>query len=270
MQTVAVNSTFGMDDQLSVDDDVLVGFGPRGLVVLFVFPDKVYEDAGGFGALFVRILFDRRQGRVFQVIGDRQIGIADEADVLIDLQLLRAGILHGIERDIVVDHQDRGWAGALGEQLLHGFEGIFPGQIGIGDETEIDLQSFFDEDLFVGFGPFFGGAHFFGSVEDGDTAMSFFDEEPNRLAGAAIHVGVHLVEAGKGGYAVEEDERDTIFFECGEMIIGYGIGAQGGDDAIDPVVLHRTHDAAFAFDIVPGLADKDAVFVLGGNVLDAI
>lgn len=54
------------------------------------------------------------------------------------------------------------------------------------------------------------------------------------------------------------------------MLVGGGIGAEGGDDAVHPVVFHSGNDLAFPFDIVPGLADEHAIFVLGGDLLDAV
>lgn len=115
------------------------------------------------------------------------------------------GILHGVEGDIVVDGEDSCGAWSLAEEVLHGQEGAFAGEVGGGDEAEIDLESFFDEHLHIGLGAFFGRAHFFGSVEYADAAVSFFDEEFDGFTGAAIHIGIDLVEFGKGRDAVEED-----------------------------------------------------------------
>ena len=100
--------------------------------------------------------------------------------------------------------------------------------------------------------------------------MSFIDEELDCFAGAAVHIGIDLIELGEGRYAVKEDEGDVIAFEGGEMIVGGGVGAQGGDDPVDAVILHRGNDLAFPVDIVPGLADEDVVFVVGGYLFDAV
>ena len=73
---------FFVNDQLAVDDEVEVRFG------FFYFPfliDETDEDFGCFGALFIRILFDGGHGRGFEVVGDREVGVADEAEVFVDL-----------------------------------------------------------------------------------------------------------------------------------------------------------------------------------------
>ena len=259
-----------MDDQLAVNHDISEGLRLEGRTVAVGLAQQFHQYLGGLGPLAIGILFDGGHRRSLEVVCDRQVGIADETNVFVNPELLLPGVLHGVEGDVVVDGEDGCRFGALAQQMVHALECSLPGEVGGGDEPEIDLQSSFDKDLHIGIGAFLGGPHLFWPIEHADAAVAFGNEKFDSLAGTAIHIGVYLIEIGQRRDAVEEYDGDTVFFEGSEMVVGGGIGAEGDDKAVDAVVLHGGDDHTFALSIVPGLADEDVVFVVGGYLFDAV
>ena len=73
-----------MDDELTVDNDVLECFGFVRFCV-FGFVEEPDEDLGSRGALLEGVLLDGGHRWCFEIAGDGQVGVADEADILTDL-----------------------------------------------------------------------------------------------------------------------------------------------------------------------------------------
>ncbi len=78
-----------------------------------------------------------------------------------------------------------------------------------------------------------------------DGLVSFLDEEFDGFNGAVVQVAAHGMHIGHVGHAVEEDNGDVIALHLLEVVDLGGVLGYGGQDAVDPVLLHGLEDPFF-------------------------
>ena len=174
--------------------------------------EQVQEYFGGFLSLLIGELFNAGYRGKSRVVDHGLIGEADEADVLVYPELHPAGILSGVESNIVIEtKQGRRFLFKV-HQLRHGFFGAFSGKVGGGDEMGGEFQWMGFERFTIPVCTLTTGIELFGSVEHADGPVAVLKQEFYRLCGPCFHVAGYVMDVVEIGDAIEEHNGDAITF----------------------------------------------------------